>query len=72
MSTSTTDTLADALPAEMARVREVLTQYREIGVAGALGAVFIESDLRAADTAVMSGDIVAMLRALKVLQGIKS
>ena len=72
MSTSTTDTLADALPAEMARVRQVLAQYREIGAAGALGAVFIESDLRAADTAVMSGDVVAMLRALKALQGIKS
>ena len=72
MIASTTETIADALPAEMARVREVLAQYREIGTAGALGVLFIESDLRAADTAVMSGDVVAMLRALKALQGIKS
>jgi len=65
------ETLADALPKEMARVREVLGHYREIGPAGALGAAFIETDLRAADSAVMSGDVVAMLRSLKTLQGIK-
>ncbi len=63
-------TLADALPAEMARVREVLGHYREIGPAGAIGAAFIEQDLRAADRAVMSGDVVAMIAALKTLQGI--
>jgi hypothetical protein len=63
-------TLADALPAEMARVREVLGHYREIGPAGAIGAAFIEQDLRAADRAVMSGDVVAMIAALKKLQGI--
>ena len=63
-------TLADALPAEMARVREVLGHYREIGPAGAFGAAFIEQDLRAADRAVMSGDVVAMLRSMKTLQGI--
>ena len=58
----TTETLADALPKEMVRVREVLGHYREIGPAGLFGASFIEADLRAADQAVMSGDIVAMLR----------
>ena len=63
-------TLADALPAEMARVREVLAQYHEIGPAGAIGAMFIEQDLRVADRAVMSGDVVAMIRALEVLRGI--
>lgn len=30
----TPDTLGDALPKEMARVREVLGHYREIGPAG--------------------------------------
>ncbi len=63
-------TLADALPREMARVREVLGHYREIGPAGMFGAAMIEQDLRAADKAVMSGDVVAMLRSLKALQGI--
>lgn len=64
-------TLADALPAEMARVREVLGHYREIGAAGMFGAAMIEQDLRAADRAVMSGDVVAMIRALEVLRGIE-
>lgn len=63
-------TLAEALPIEMARVREVLGHYREIGPAGMFGAAMIEQDLRAADRAVMSGDVVAMLRSLKTLQGI--
>lgn len=31
----------------------------------------IEQDLRAADKAVMSGDVVAMLRSLETLRGIK-
>ncbi len=51
--------------------REVLGHYREIGAAGMFGAAMIEQDLRAADRAVMSGDVVAMLRSLKTLQGIK-
>lgn len=65
-----TETLASALPKEMARVREVLGHFREIGPAGMIGAAMIEQDLRNADRAVMSGDIVAMLRSLKALQDI--
>jgi len=64
------ETLGDALPKEMARVREVLGHYREIGPAGVFGATFIELDLREADRAVMSGDLVAMLIAYKKLQEI--
>lgn len=67
---TTTKTLAEALPEEMARVREVLGHYREIGPVGAIGAAFIEQDLRMADQAVMSGDVVAMLRSLETLKGI--
>jgi hypothetical protein len=66
----TTETLADALPKEMARVRKVLGYYKEIGPAGAIGAMFIEQDLQAADRAVMSGDVVAMVQALETLRGI--
>lgn len=65
------ETLGDALPKEMARVREVLGHYKEIGPAGAFGAAMIEQDLRAADKAVMSGDLVAMLRAYETLKGVK-
>jgi len=66
------ETLGDALPKEIARVREVLGYYREIGPAGAIGAMFIENDLQAADRAMMSGDVVAMISALTALRGIKA
>ena len=68
----TAETLADALPKEMARVREVLGHYKEIGQAGVFGAAFIEADLRAADQAVMSGDVVAMIQALQKLKEIEA
>lgn len=64
-------TVGDALPAECARVREVLGHYREIGPAGMFGAMMIEQDLRAADAAMISGDVVAMIRALNALREIK-
>jgi len=66
-----TESLADALPKEMARVRVVLGNYKLIGLAGRFGAAMIELDLEEADSAVMSGDVVAMLRSLETLQGIK-
>lgn len=65
------ETLADALPKEMVRVREILGYYKEIGPAGMFGAAFIEQDLRAADKAVMSGDVVEMLKAYKKLKEIE-
>ncbi len=66
------DTLADALPRECARVREVLGHYKDIGAVGMFGAAFIEQDLRAADAAMVSGDVVAMIQALKALQEIEA
>lgn len=66
------ETLADALPKEMARVREVLGIYRSIGPAGMFGVVFIEQDLAAADRAVMSGDVVAMLKSYETLKQIEA
>ena len=65
----TTDTLAEALPREIARVRELLGHYRELGPVGAFGAAMLEQDLRAADQAMAAGDVVAMIRAYKALQG---
>jgi hypothetical protein len=65
------ETLADALPKECARVRVILGHYKEIGPAGMFGAAMIEQDLRKADQAMASGDVVAMLGALKALQEIE-
>ena len=69
--TDQTKSLAQALPEEMARVRVVLGHYKEIGPAGMFGAAFIEQDLREADQAVMSGDIVRIIQSYKKLQEIQ-
>jgi hypothetical protein len=66
------ESLAEALPKEMARVREVVGLYKALGPVGAFGAAFIEQDLREADNAAMSGDVVRMLRAYQKLKGIES
>lgn len=63
-----TVTLADALPQECARVREMIGIYRTVGPAGAFAIAMMEADLRIADKAMVSGDVVAMLGALKSLQ----
>jgi hypothetical protein len=66
------ETLADALLKEMMRVREILGHCNEIGPAAMFCAAFIEQDLRAADAAVMSGDVVAMLQSYKTLKQIEA
>lgn len=63
-----TETLAEALPREQARVRALMPAYREIGPPGAFALMMMERSLQAADQAVMSGDVVAMMQALKDLQ----
>ena len=57
-----TDTLGDALPREMARVRdEVLPVYRDIGPSGMFAATMMRRDLDLAAKALAEGDVVAML-----------
>ena len=64
------ESLGDALPKEIARVRKVLGHYKEIGPAGMFGAAMIEQSLQKADNAIVSGDIAAMITAYRDLQGI--
>lgn len=64
--------LVEAYPLEQARVREVLGHYKEIGPAGMFGAAFIEQDLREADAAAASGDVVRMLKAYQKLKEVQS
>lgn len=64
------ETLGDALPKEMARVRRVLGYYKEIGPAGTFGAMMIEQSLQRADKAVISGDLAEMIAAYKDLKEI--
>ncbi len=65
------ETLGDALPKEMARVRVVLGHYKEIGAPGMFGATMIEHSLRMADEAVIEGDIVEMMQAYEDLKTIE-
>lgn len=64
-------TLADALPAEQRRVRELLVEYVSLGPVGSFGAAMLRQTLARADQAAMSGDVVAMLRAYEDLKGCK-
>jgi len=60
--------LGEEIPKEQARVREALGHYKELGPTGAFGALMIEQVLQKADRAVMSGDVVEMLKAYEELK----
>lgn len=64
------NTLGDALPAEMARVRdEVIPAYLAIGQSGAPALFMMRRSLDAATKALAEGDVVAMMRAYEDLKG---
>jgi hypothetical protein len=64
------ESLGEALPLEMARVRdEVLPFYLEIGPTGSFAAGMMRRDLDEAAKAMACGDVVAMLRAYQELKG---
>lgn len=63
--------LAEALPEQQARCRELLNIYREIGPAGQFGAMVIEAALQRADRAAARQDVVAMLAAYKELEALE-
>ena len=61
-------TLAEALPAQQARCREILERALEIGPAGAFLAEMLRQSLVRAERAAAEGDLPAMIRALNELQ----
>lgn len=66
------DTLGDALPREMARIRDdVIPAYESIGPAGGLAIAMMKRDLDSAARALASGDAVEMLRAYAELKEYK-
>lgn len=70
MTKPTPDTLGDALPREMARVRdEVMPAYEASGSAGGYALQMMRYDLDIAAKALASGDVVAMMRAYEALKG---
>lgn len=61
--------LGEALPAEIARVRdEVMPMYTEIGPSGIFALTMMRASLDAASKAMIEGDTVAMIQAYKDLQ----
>jgi hypothetical protein len=63
-------TLGEALPYEMARVRdEVMPAYAAIGPPGALALAMMRADLARATRALADGDVVAMVVAYESLRG---
>jgi hypothetical protein len=64
------DTLGEALPREMARVRdEVLPRYLAIGLPGVFGASRMRAALDAAAKALAEEDVVKMIQVYEVLKG---
>lgn len=61
-------TLAEALPAQQARCREILEHAVAIGQAGAFLAAMLRQSLARAERAAADGDLPAMIRALNDLQ----
>jgi hypothetical protein len=63
------ETLAEALPREMARVRdEILPEYQKIPT-GALAAAMMRQSLNAAAQAMASGDLARMIQSYNDLKG---
>lgn len=69
----TTDhlTLADALPAEIERVQALLPLYDAIP-AGVFAATLMRNTIKAAHAAMVSCDVVAMIRCYEDLKGYTS
>lgn len=63
--------VGEEFPKEQARVRELLTEYKAIGPAGAFGAAMLEQILQRADQAAIGGDPVAILMSYEELKGCK-
>ena len=62
-------TLGEALPKEMARVRdEVMPAYIEIGRPGEIALAMMRHDLDRAAKAMAEGDLVGMISAYKALK----
>ncbi len=60
--------LGEEYPKEQSRCRELLSVYKEIGPAGAFGHMMISQVLQRADAAVISGDLVAMIRCFEEMK----
>lgn len=66
------ETLGDALPKEMARVRDkILPEYLSIGPSGKFAVAMMRADLDKAAVAMIKGDCVAMIQVYESLKDYK-
>lgn len=66
------ESVGEALPKEMARVRDVvIPAYQECGPTGQIAIALMKLDLDAASRAMAEGDTVAMIQALVALRSTK-
>jgi hypothetical protein len=66
---SNTKTLGEKLPEECARVRELIGIYREhCGASGGIAIAMMESAIKEADQAMITGDLPRMIAAYQTLQ----
>ncbi len=64
-------TIAEDLPNEQARCREILESAVSIGKAGAFLAALLRESLRKAEVAASSGDVAEMIRCYEDLKSYK-
>ncbi len=64
--------LIEEIQKECARCREVVVDYKSVGPAGMFGAAMIEADIRRAEAAIATGDLVAMVKVYAVLKEIEA
>lgn len=63
------ESLGEALPKEMARVRDqIMPAYSSIGLAGSFALAMLRADLGRAADALASGDVVEMVEVYKSLK----
>jgi hypothetical protein len=62
-------TLAEELPAELERCRELRDEYKLISTGG-FGVMVIDRAIKQAEKSMAEQDVAAMIRALKELKGI--
>ncbi len=66
------ESLGDALPKEMARIRDVvMPAYREIGPAGGFALALMRRDLDRAARSMAEGDLAGMISAYQALKDYK-
>jgi len=63
--------IAEALPLQQERCRTILEHALEIGPAGAFLVASLRNDLKRAEQAAASGDVVGMLQAYTALKDYK-